>query len=56
MREDNGGAGDHKGRPYGGRGVGEADFYDDGDLPKDGRFPNRPYENDIWGRWARDGM
>ncbi len=29
MREDNGGEGAHKGRPYGGRGVGEADFYDD---------------------------
>ncbi len=56
MREDNGREGAHEGRSYGGRGVGEADFYDDERSPKDGRFPNRPYENDNWGRSARDGM
>ncbi len=51
MREDNGGEGAHEGRPYGGSRSGR---YDDEISQRTGGFANRPYENDNWGRSARD--
>ena len=54
IREDNGGEGVHEGRSYGGRGVGEADFYDDEISQRTGGSRTAPTRMTIGD--ARRGM